>query len=227
MISIVLIEPKTQGNLGAIARVMKNFEFDELILINPKCKTGKEAIKRAKHAKDILQNAKIKNINYLKNFDYIIGTTAVLGTDYNIPRSPLMPEELAKKIVKIKNSKIAILFGREDTGLTTEEIRRCDFIVNIPASKNYKTLNISHALAIILYEIFNLKNKNITKEKFIPASKKEKEQILKMVGKILDKMEFATKSKKETQKKVWKRIIGKGMLTKREAFALMGFLKKL
>jgi TrmH family RNA methyltransferase len=227
MISVVCIEIENPGNLGAIARIMKNFGLKNMILINSKCnKNDLEAVHRAKHAKDVLKKAKNKDIDYLKKFDYIIGTTSKLGTDYNIPRTPVTPEELGKRIIKIKNKKIAILLGKESSGLTNKQILMCDFIVTIPANKEYPALNISHALSIILYEIF----KNTNKEKitdFEMASKKEKDVILKLINKIIDNMDFATEQKKETQKKLWKRIVGKSMLTKREAFALLGFLKKL
>ena len=86
MISIILIEPEISENIGFVARVMKNFDFKDLILINPKCDLDK-ANKTAKHAKDILKKAKIKKISFLKKFDFLIGTTAILGTDYNISRT--------------------------------------------------------------------------------------------------------------------------------------------
>ena len=227
MISIILIEPKTQGNLGAVARTMKNFGFNDLVLINPKCRIGIEAKKRAKNAVDLLKKIKIKKVGYLKQFDYLVGTSAIYGTDYNIPRIPVSVEDLAVRLNKIQNKKIGIVFGREDKGLTNEEVLMCDFIVNIPSSEKYKTLNLSHAVAIVLYEISKFKNKTKLKERFVPISKKEKEQILKMIDEILNKMDFATKEKRETQIKVWKRIMGKSMLTRREAYALMGFLKKV
>ncbi len=226
MISIVLIEPENEGNIGAAARVMKNFGFRDLILIEPKCKIGKEATGRAKHAKDILKKVKVKDKDYLKEFDYLIGTTAKLGTDYNIPRSPIYPDELSKKLVD-KKGKFAILFGREGKGLTNREILMCDFIVHIPATKKYPTLNMSHAVSIILYELKKLELRKVIEKRYVILSKKEKEQILKMINQILDKMEFTTKEKKEIQKKAWKRMIGKAMLTKREGYALMGFLRKL
>lgn len=223
MITIVLIEPENEGNVGAVARVMSNFDFKDLLLISPKCNhLGSEAMSRAKHAAEILKNAKVKDYSELERFDYIIGTTAITGTDYNIPRSPLTPEQLAEK-ANVKK-KIAILFGREGLGLTNKEILDCDFVVKIPASRKYKTLNLSHAVSIILYELFKRKEEPI---KIEFASKKEKEVLLKKIGIILNRMEFPTKDKKETQKKVWKRIIGKAMLTKREAFALIGFFKKV
>src|SRR3989338_6390715 len=99
MVSIVLIEPEKSGNVGYIARAMKNFDFNELILINPKCNhLDLEAMSRATHARDLLRKAKVKTFSYLKNFDYLIATTAIIGSDYNIPRSPISIGELAKKI---------------------------------------------------------------------------------------------------------------------------------
>ena len=86
MISVILIEPEHSSNVGAVARAMANFDFAELVLINPKCNhLDKDAILRAKHsALKILKNAKVKDFSYLKQFDYLIGTTAKIGTDYNI-----------------------------------------------------------------------------------------------------------------------------------------------
>jgi len=233
MISIILIEPKRQENLGAIARSMKNFGFENLVLVNPKCKIGKSAIKVAKHGKSILDKVKIKDFSYLKRFDYLIGTSAILGTDYNIPRNAINAEQLADRLsnIKQKNSKsklkIGILIGRESIGLKNQEINLCDILVSIPASKKYPTLNISHACSIVLYELFKKFNSENSTSNIKFATKKDKEIIMKYMNKALNKMEFSTKEKKETQKIVWKRVIGKAMLTKREAFAVMGFLRKL
>jgi TrmH family RNA methyltransferase len=229
MISVVLIEPETAGNIGAIARVMKNFEFNDLVLISPKCKhLSKEALDRSTHAKSILKNAKVKKINYLKTFDYLVATTAKLGTDYNIPRSPITPEQLGDKLSKINPKlKIGLLIGREGSGLNNKEISMCDFIVTIPSSKKYPTMNVSHATSLILYEIFKKQTKKKNNDHIISATKKEKQVIMGYFNKVLNKIKFSTKEKKQTQKTVWKRIFGKAFLTKREAFAVIGFLKKL
>ncbi|MFC1705057.1 TrmH family RNA methyltransferase, partial [Nanoarchaeota archaeon] len=160
--------------------------------------------------------------------DYLIATTAKLGTDYNIPRSPITPEQLSDKLSKInKKLKIGLLIGREGTGLNNKEISMCDFIVTIPSSRKYPTLNISHATSVILYEIFKKQSKGKSNEHIIFASKKEKQVMMDYFRKVLNTIKFSTKEKKETQKKVWKRIFGKSFLTKREAFAVIGFLKKL
>ena len=227
MISIILVEPELSENVGFIARTMKNFDFKELILIKPKCSLDK-AVKTAKHGKDILKKAKVKDFSYIKKFDYLIGTTAILGTDYNIPRNPINPEQLSEKLKKInlKKLKIGLLIGREGSGLNNKEIDMCDILVSIPASKKYPTLNISHAASIILYELFKTKKEKSTSHINF-ATKKEKEIILKYFNKILNQIDFKTKEKKQTQKKVWKRIFGKALLTKREAFSVMGLFRKL
>jgi len=223
MTHIILVEPEIPGNIGAVARVMKNFNQKNLILLNPKCDhLDQDARNRAKHAQDILNNTKIiKTLDEL-NLDYLIATTAMIGTDFNIPRSPLDPEQMVNKIKNIKNT--GILIGREGPGLSNEEIKQCDFCVKIPSSKEYPTLNISHACAIICYELFKSET---TEPVHTQASAAEKEQLQKMINEVLNKLEFSTEEKKETQTTVWKKIIGKSTLTKREAFALMGFFRKL
>ena len=229
MIELILVQPENPENLGSIARVMKNFDFNKLTLIKPKIKKDNEkALIVAKHAKDILKKVKTENFPYLKKFDYLIGTTAILGTDYNIPRNPINPEQLSEKLSNIDYQKlnIGILIGREGSGLNNKEINMCDILVTIPASKKYPTLNISHAASIILYEIFkNTKENSSSHVKF--ATKKELSIINQYLTKILNKIKFTTKEKKQTQKKVWKRIFGKATLTKREAFTVMGLFRKL
>jgi len=224
MINIALVESETPGNIGAIARIINNFDISNLILINPQCNyLDPSSIARSKHARNILKKAKIvKKFSYLNKFDYIIGTTAIQGSDYNIPRVALSPEQLADKIKNLKND-IVIVFGREGNGLTNEEIKLCDIMVSIPSSKEQPTLNISHSVGIILYELFKTKHQN----KIELASKKEKEVLLKEIDNVINKFKFSTKEKKETQKIVWKKVLNKSFLTKREIFGLFGLFKKL
>ena len=230
MIEILLMEIEKPENLGSIARVMKNFGFNRLSLIGPKIqKTDEKAAIVSKHAKDILKKSKIIKKTGMKKYDYLIGTTAVLGTDYNIPRNSISPEQLAQMLSGInhKKSKIGILIGREGSGLTNEEIAGCNILVTIPSSRKYGTLNVSHALAIVLYELSKKISIENSLSHIAPASGKDLEVIEMYMDDILKNTEFTTEEKKDTQKKVWKRIFGKAFLSKREAFAVMGLLRKL
>ena len=157
MFSVILIQSENSGNIGAIARTMGNFDFKELTLIDSKVEhLNDEALHRSKHAKSILKNAKIKPISYFqkkskdnvfKDFDYVIAFTSVLGTDYNLIRTPISPIKFIDTIDSKK--KYALIFGRDGSGLTNKEIKECDFPVTIGTSKNYPALNLSHAVSII------------------------------------------------------------------------------
>jgi tRNA/rRNA methyltransferase len=226
MISVILIEPETSGNIGSIARAMANFGFSELVLVNPKCKIDEFSRRFAKNAQQILENARIEKFDYLEKVDFLIGTTSKLGRDYNVSRTPLMPTDLAEKLHEVKGKKIGLVLGREGDGLYNEEINMCDFIVPIPTSKEYDSMNISHALAILLYEIRKAEYTSEIMKRYTPMGVGEKQQIMKLLDSAMERMHFPDELKKETQRRVWKRMITKAMLTRREAFALMGFLKK-
>src|SRR3989338_4206192 len=183
---IILMEPEEPGNIGAVARAMKNFGFSNLILVNPKCDyLGEASRNRAKHAQDVL--AKVKVVSKLPKYHTLIGTTGRLGTDYNVPRSPIIPKNLQIP----KKGKIGILFGREGVGLMNDEIQICDFIVSIPSNPEYPVLNLSHAVTIVLYELYQLQQQKST-DHFIPASIKEKDQTLNIINETIDSIEFST-----------------------------------
>jgi tRNA/rRNA methyltransferase len=228
MITVILVEPEHPGNIGAVVRAMKNFNFNKLVMINPKCDPFcPEARNRAKHANNILDRSKVvKNLKVLDKYDYRVGTSSKLGNDFNLPRTPLTVKQLSTKISKLTSkTNIALVFGRESSGLTNEELKQMDFLVNIPTSK-YSALNLSHAVTVVLYEIYQTKNPNQNEKKFTPVSRTEIKVMENMISKILDKQKFSTPDKKKTQKILWKHIITKSMLSKRESFALMGFFRK-
>jgi len=220
MLYIVLMEPENSGNIGACARVMKNFGFSNLVLINPKVEIDKVAIARSKHGKDVLRKAKLSDKKFLSTMDKIIGTTAKIGTDYNINRSPLRPDQLAKRI-SLKQ-KTALLIGREGIGLTNEELDKCDMVAAIPANSKYPTLNISHALGIILYELTETKDQF---SRIVSADRKEIDTINTLLNESVDRLDYSD-NRKRVLKSIWKRVIGKSALTKREVFSLMGYFKK-
>ncbi len=226
-VSLILVEPSTQGNIGAVARSMKNFGFSKLVLVSPKCELGEEARKRAKNAQEILKSIKIKRSlsESIKGFGLVIGTTSRTGKDYNMPRSPLLIEAAAKKIVE-SNARTAVLLGSENQGLSTEVLKKCDYTITIPSASKYRALNLSHAATIILYELSKAKNSALIMEQHKHASPREKEEVLKQLRRLINNTSFMTSHEKKTQEIVWKKIIGKAQPTKREAYALIGFLKK-
>jgi len=237
-ISVILIEPENAGNTGAICRAMKNFDFKELVLVNPQFDTSSQDLKnRAKWANDLVDKMEIipkyneKVLKKLrKEYDYLIATTARIGRDYNILRSPITPEQLAERLSELKLKKdvnVAIVMGREGSGLNNTELEMMDFTVTIPTSKKYGTMNVSHATTIILYEIFKKINEENIVSHINPITEPEKKQLMKLLDESMDKMNFLDDRKKDTQRTVWKKMINKSFLSKREAYALMGFFKKI
>ena len=227
MIAVVIVEPENSANVGAVARVMANFGFTKLVVVNPQCDVH-DAMARclAKHAQDVLKNAEVMSWRVVfDSFDWVVATTAKVGRDYNVRRSPMTPDVFAQSIKQ--NTKIAVVFGREGIGLTNEEVELCDNVVTIPASKKYPTLNVSHSVAVVLYELFKSMSVPKTTDGIAFASKQDRVQIKKMLDGVIDVLSFSTVQKTALQKRVWQRVVGRSFMTRREAFAVMGLLNKV
>jgi tRNA (cytidine32/uridine32-2'-O)-methyltransferase len=153
-IRIVLIETSHPGNIGSVARAMKTMGLKNLYLVNPKLFPHQKAQEMASSAIDVLENAVVvKNLEEaIADCHFVMGTSTRSRT---IPWPMLSPRELAEKVGKEASQlKTAILFGREQSGLTNEELHRCHFHVQIPANPEYSSLNIAAAVQVIAYELY-------------------------------------------------------------------------
>lgn len=153
-ISIVLVEPQSSGNVGSVARAMKNTGFKNLTLINPCDYKNNEAFSFACKADDMLFRARVYNTldDCIKDSDIVIGTTRRMGK----LRYPLLTlHEAVPKILELgAANRVSILFGREDKGLTNEEIPLCDILLEIPTHPEYPSINLSHAVFTVCYHLF-------------------------------------------------------------------------
>ena len=153
-IAVVLNRPRISENIGAAARAMMNMGVRRLIVVDPQnCELDK-ICKLATHAAlDVVEQMEVVPDlkTALSEFRYVVGTTARLGGQR---RTISTPARLAEKLVPIsEQNRIAILFGPEDRGLTNEDIRNCDFLVNIPTA-DFSSLNLAQAVMVICYEMF-------------------------------------------------------------------------
>ncbi len=226
-IFVILVEPKYAGNVGAVARVMKNFGFSKLIIVSPYFSLDDENCRKyAMHAQDILDQAKIvRNFeDALKIVDYMVGTSSIESkNDKHHLRKAFTVRKFAEEIKKMEG-RIGIAFGREDFGLLNKEIKKCDLLVKIPTSESYPSLNLSHAVCIVLYELF-LNLNGYSPYEVVLANGKEKEKLYEFFNKLLDVIEYPD-FKKERTKILFRRVIGRAMLSKWEYHALMGVFKK-
>ena len=152
-VRVVLVGTTHPGNIGATARAMKNMGIVNLALVKPKDFPSNEAIYRSKAAKDVLESAQIyENLeNAVSDCELVIGTSARGRT---VPWPVLSPKEAADRVaVHSENNKVAIVFGREDRGLTNQELGLCNLHVHIPTDPEYSSLNLAQAVQILVYEI--------------------------------------------------------------------------
>jgi TrmH family RNA methyltransferase len=218
------VEPKYGGNIGSVARAMMNFEFDKLYLVNPP-RFDDECYSRAMHAQKILDDVEFfPSFNdVVRKLDYIVATSSIKSqSDKKHLRNAIMLEDFADKIFEI-DGKVGLVFGREDYGLYNEEIAKCDIIVKIPTSDSYHSLNLSHAVSIILYSLYVKKTFSPEKKRHIGQT--EKEKLYEFFSNLLEEINYPN-HKKENTKVMFRRMMGRSMPSEWEYHTLMGVLSK-
>ena len=158
-IRIVLVEPSHPGNVGGVARAMKNMGLKQLVLVNPARFPNPQAEWRAANAVDVLDAAQV-----VTGLDAAIGDCRlVVGTSTRSRRIPwpvVSPAQLARQLwapdsaAGTEPAPVAILFGRETSGLSNEELQRCNKHLQIPAHADYPSLNLAMAVQVVCYELF-------------------------------------------------------------------------
>lgn len=152
-IRIVLVNTSHPGNIGGVARAMKNMGLTRLHLVAPKQFPHEEADWRAASAGDVLQQAVVTESlqEAVADCQFVVGTSA---RNRRIPWPLLDPRSCAETIGRHSPSEqVAILFGREDRGLTNAELKVCNLHLNIPTSDDYSSLNLAMAVQIVCYEL--------------------------------------------------------------------------
>ena len=221
---VVLVEPEYELNVGAVARAMKNFGYSELVLVRPKCDpTGFDAIMHSKHAREILEGAKTyKTLSAAtRGCKFTVGATGVIYRHWHETiRSPIGLRAFSEKVKKQKEGNFALVFGNEGVGLSEKDISACDFLITVPTSDAYPILNLSHAVAIVLYELSTYQPRAYT-----PAGEKEKEALIEAFSLITDKFAHDLRNAKKV-KVAFRRIIGKAIPTDKECAAVLGVLRR-
>ena len=225
----VLVRPMYPGNIGSSARVIKNFGFTNLVLISPLCDISNEAYILAVHARDVLEKSKIyvsiDSFIREERINYVIGTTARLGGDKNPKRNAILSNSI--RGIRIPNGNVAILFGNEETGLTNNELEMVDLLVTIPTSELYSSLNLSHAVAIIAYEL-SLLLKTARKLPYRCSTKQERGiliQYLKEIANIV--LIDLDDSKRRIYEEILTNWVNRAFLTGREVHSLIGFVRRV
>jgi tRNA/rRNA methyltransferase len=225
---VVLVGTKHSGNVGSVARAMKNFGLDDLILVAPRCEVDRQAYALASHASDVLERARIVETTV----EALSGCTLVLGTTAR-PRASASYRVLAPRdaVAKLPRDGAAVMFGPEDTGLSNNDLDLCQMTVNIPTAA-YASLNLAQAVNVLVYEWFIAKvsGEPITSTGSRPAPPAEsapapRDEIEPMIGQLMDLLlhiGYTDELKATSVEHMFRRLIDRATPTSREVAALRG-----
>ncbi|MEY3415116.1 MAG: hypothetical protein RLZZ418_348 [Pseudomonadota bacterium] len=233
-IHFILVRPQLGENIGAAARSLKNFNFENLRLISPRDSwPNKSATYTAVEAKDIIHKAKVflNTDQAVADLDCVFATTSRSRS----VNKQIVDLSKAVKIIKklsISNKKTGIFFGPEASGLSNDDLINANYLVNIPTSNKFKSLNLSHAVTIFAFELF------ISQKKFEPivknlyrsedAKKNEVNAFLDFMISHLDKVGFLKPAEKKQQMiRSVKNIFHRSSLSTQEIRTLSGVISSL
>tara|TARA_Y100001970_G_C14131869_1_gene802133 strand:+ start:448 stop:1152 length:705 start_codon:yes stop_codon:yes gene_type:complete len=230
-VGFLLVKPQLPENIGFCARGLKNFGFKNLDLVNPKESwPNKKAIATSVGAKDILSKTKVySNVKDAINKYDIVYASSARRRDIN--KRHLSFNQLIKSIQKNKKKKIGIIFGPEASGLSNEDIVYSNYIFKIPANKQFNSINLSHSVILICYEIFrNIRTSYFKKEKKLNdiISKKKLNTFVDFVeGRLEKKGFFSPNEKKKMMLMNLRNIFGRSQLSHKELRILSSVFSKL
>ena len=236
-IRIVLVNTSHPGNIGAAARAMKNMGLSKLVLVDPKDHPTFEAYSRAAGADDVLGDAMV--VKTLA--EAVIGCTWVMGTsarERSVQWPMMEPRQCAAESMKqAEQGEAAIVFGRERTGLTNEELEQCHALVNIPTNPDYSSLNVAAAVQVLAYELrlaalessvsppsSDAVSDELASKHFddVPATSDQVNGMYQHLFQMLEDVKFIGTSNPEIVMRRLKGLFNRAHLTKREVSILRG-----
>jgi TrmH family RNA methyltransferase len=229
-IAVAVVDAETPGNVGTIARSMKNFGLSELYLVDPpELDPEGEAYGFAGHAReDVLPNAETVPFEYLVENFYTVACTATTNQDATSHvRYPFVePADLPGELGGI-DADICIVFGRERVGLTNEELADLDRVCSIPASGEYPVLNLAQAATVVLYELraLTVESTQHPEDHHERAAEHEIEGLYATFSEYLHDIGHPEEKIKKTER-LFRRLIGRAHPTGREARTMRGVLRR-
>ncbi len=228
-ISIILVAPQMGENIGACARAMKNFDLYDLRIVDPRDGWPNEkAVSMSVGAADLIANAKIFSsvTDAISDLSYVYAATA---TPRDMNKEYVLSKDLKDDIPK--SGKVGIMFGRENCGLSNQEISYANKIITIDANLNFSSLNIAHSVAVICYELFQarMQSKPYVNNTQILARNDELEYFYEHLFNILEERKFFRVPEKREQmslkiRNIFARI---NNLSQSELQTLRGIIKVL
>ena len=222
-IRVILFEPREPGNIGSVARVVKGMGLSQLYLVNPvPFRDADEAWYMAHGAKDILENCHVvpELKDALDGIQYLVGTTH-RRRDVRLPQ-PVPAREAAQTIATISQDKsVALLFGREDFGLSTDQMSLCQLTASVPMATKNPSLNLAQAVQIFAYEVFFASLDEHPPSEIDYAEVNALEEFYERVTRLLDKIGVTPYNQDwETYLKSLRRVFSRAPLEARDIATL-------
>jgi TrmH family RNA methyltransferase len=224
LVRIVLIDPSHPGNIGSVARAMKNMAVTDLVLVRPRSFPHAESNALAAGADDILENARVVSTvsEAIADCGFVAGTTSRQRSYY---WEFMTPRDVAARINELPaENRTALLFGSEKYGLATDDLQYCNVLVRIPANPDYCSLNLAMSVQLLTYELF------MTREK--PRSHMQLEQPLATAGdvehfyqhlnEVLNEIDFADRTGHLLER--LRRLFNRAQMDRNELNILRGIL---
>jgi TrmH family RNA methyltransferase len=226
-IRIVLVEPSHPGNIGAVARAMKNMGLEQLVLVGPRQFPHSEAIARASGADDVLARARVVATlgEAIAGCGFIVATTSRVRDQYF--RVADVREGAQRILAQSRRGPAAVLFGSERAGLTNEQLEGAHLLLRIPASDTYPSLNLAMAVQIVAYEIFRARGIEIdTAPAAGPlAEPAEMEKLYEHLAQVLEEIDFRDRTQGGTHLMArLRRLLQRAVLDRNEVNILRGIL---
>jgi TrmH family RNA methyltransferase len=223
-ISIVLVDTKTPANIGAVARCMMNTGLSRLILVDPPIDRNEDALRLAAGAGSILAEAQTYDSldKAVADQHLVIGTTRHRGKQRKNIRPPRVQAE--QVVPLLAHNKAAFVFGNEVNGLTNRDLALCHELIAIPAADAFPSLNLSHAVMIVAYELFLAAGASPSVSQTALAAGADAEQFYRHLQQTLQDVGFLDKKQPERMMLSLRQLFAKARLSARDINILQGIL---
>lgn len=226
-IRIVLVRPRGSGNIGSIARAMKNMGQTELAIVGKARTRSFWARAMAVHGRDILQNAKCYDTlrQAIGDCILVVGTTCRSGLYRR--HSQALREVAADIVAAAQNGKVALIFGPEDHGLSNKDLEHCQLLMTIPTHPDYQSLNVAQAAVICLYELYLAALAPAQSSAIERAPAEDVERLFDLMRTVLLKIGFLDSENPEHMLLAFRRILGRAGLEDKDVRIFTGLFRQI
>src|SRR6056297_1212310 len=224
---VVLVEPETSGNVGAVCRAMKTMGFSRLLIVGrtPDYFNLDQVRTFGLRAQELFDEALFVSTLPEALADSVLGAGITRRRGKYRKYFSLLPEQLAEHVSHMESGTVSLVFGRESDGLTDKELSYCNIAVHIPSSENFPSLNLSHAVQIITYTLS--REYRPPMQRFQPIDQQRLTELSQIVTDSFEEISFFKKNEKDEVGRFFKDIFSRSGLSENEAARLIKMFRKV